>query len=86
MGKTQKAAKEGELSALWFTRTDMAAACDLSPRQFDAVIRPRLPADAVRGQGATLRYYGPVVVDVYADYRVAQLTTPCPTCGRPMQK
>jgi hypothetical protein len=53
---------------LWFTRVEAAALCDLSPRQFDEVVRPRIK-DGERGTARTLRFNGPAVVKALLDYR-----------------
>lgn len=57
---------------LWLDRKDAAALCSLSPRQFDEVIRPRLPPGSERGSGHTLRLWGPSVTSTYVWYRLEQ--------------
>ncbi|HEV7299711.1 MAG TPA: hypothetical protein VGN72_10130 [Tepidisphaeraceae bacterium] len=57
-------------SVMWVTRTDAAALVSLSSRQFDEVIRPKLPADATKGKGAALRFNAAMVVTAIIAYRL----------------
>ena len=61
---------------LWQPRAVAAEIVGLSPRQFDDVFRPRLPADATRGAGASLRYRLPAVVAALVAYRIEQVQKP----------
>ena len=45
---------------------EMSRVFDVSARSFDAHIRPLVPADAIRGAGKDLRFYGASVVAVWA--------------------
>lgn len=54
---------------MWFTRADAAALCGIGARHFDEKIRPRLPADAFKGDRASLRFSGPAIVQTMIAYR-----------------
>lgn len=70
-------------SDLWLTRQQAADLIELSPRQFDAVLRPRLPKEAERGSGKTLRIHGPAIVSALVDYRLEQ-AKPVPSDDDPL--
>lgn len=71
---------------LWMTRHDIAALCGLSVRQFDEVIRPRLPAENIRGSGISLRFHasgiGPIMLEYELEKKHGVLTRRCPYCDR----
>lgn len=58
--------------AIWLSKTENAALCGLSVRQYSDVIQPRLPKVAVKGSGATLRHEAGAVVSVLVAYRLEQ--------------
>lgn len=64
---------------LWVTRTQSAGLIGLSSRQFDEVIRTRLPKSAKRGAGKTLRYDAAEIVAAFVSYRFEQEAARFPT-------
>jgi hypothetical protein len=54
---------------LWFSRQQAAKLCGVSTKTFDDSIRPLIPADAVKGAGAKLRYFGPAFVAALVRHR-----------------
>lgn len=52
--------------ALWFPRQLCADLTRYSVKTFDDKIRRALPASAIRGEGKSLRFYGPEVVATHA--------------------
>ena len=56
----------------WITRAQVALLIQLSPKQFDDAIKPRLQAAAKTGAGAKLRYNASAVVAELVAYRIEQ--------------
>lgn len=56
----------------WLTRVQAGELIELSARQFDDAIRPRLDSESKRGSGAKLRYHASAIVRAFVTYRVEQ--------------
>jgi hypothetical protein len=69
--------------SLWFDRTDSAALIGVSARHFDEAVRPKLAADAVRGDRRSLRFHGPAVVAAWVAIK-AERAKPAPTDADPL--
>ncbi len=61
------------LEAIWVPRVEAAALVGISERHFDATLRQSLSDGAIRGEGRTLRFYGPDVVAAWHADRVAKI-------------
>lgn len=53
----------------WMSRTRVSALIGCGPTNFDQRIRPRLPKGAETGEGRTLRFHAPTVVETWHDYQ-----------------
>jgi hypothetical protein len=71
---------------LWLNRGHMAVVLDMSPSNFDAVIKPRLGADYIHRKGRTTLFHTPTCVaicqDIYPPDSGHRRRGRCPRCER----
>ena len=67
--------------AVWVSRGDAAALCGCGEKNFDDVVRPRLPARAVKGKGKSLQFDAVKLVTLLLDKYAEQIRQTMPAAG-----